>query len=120
MKDIKKGIDKNNQNINNQNLFDIDNDFMNTINQKLNNSDNFNNKINNDNNMTGKNINNYIYYEQKNYNKKEDKEILMMDELNGFKIKLNKELVNIIESEERKEELRARLSGFRQDRKNKE
>ena len=52
------------------------------------------------------NINNNNYNEEKKFDQIEDKEILIMDQLNEFKIKLNKELVDMIELEEKKEQER--------------
>ena len=83
------------------NAFDEDNFFMNTLNQNLNDKNNYNNF--ND-------INKNTYYsQQKDYNNVDDKEILIMDKLNEFKIQINKELVDLISLEEKKEEERIKL-----------
>ena len=83
------------------NAFDENNFFMNTLNQNLNDKNNYNNF--ND-------INKNTYYsQQKDYNNVDDKEILIMDKLNEFKIQINKELVDLISLEEKKEEERIKL-----------
>ena len=85
IKNTQNIIIKNNIN-NNININDNNNIFISTINQNLNND--FNNQINN------------VYKEQ------DDKEILIKDALNEYKIELNKKLFDIIEQEENKEKER--------------
>ena len=80
-------IKKNNNMYNNMNKENI---FINTINQNFDNK--FNNQMNNINNK-----------------EQENKEILIKGALNEYKIKLNKELLNIIEQEENKEKERIKL-----------
>ena len=65
-----------------------------------------NDQINND-----ININNNMYNNENNidYNKLEDKEILIRELLNEYKLKLNKELYEFIDSEEKKEKERINL-----------
>jgi hypothetical protein len=83
------------------NAFDENNFFMNTLNQNLNDKNNYNNFDD---------INKNTYYSrQKDYNNVDDKEILIMDKLNEFKIQINKELVDLIGLEEKKEEERIKL-----------
>ena len=82
---------------------------MNENNNKLN-INNRNNNINNNNNNYNNNMNSnkddIINNENIDYNKLEDKEILIRELLNDYKLKLNNELFNFIESEEKKEKER--------------
>ena len=78
----------------------VNNYFLSTLNQDFNNNYNMNYISNNN------NINENNYNEEKKFDQIEDKEILIMDQLNEFKIKLNKELVDMIELEEKKEQER--------------
>ena len=75
--------------------------FISTINQKRKYNYQFNNYNNNSNNKT--------YSSQNNFNKVDDKEILILDKLNEYKIKLNKELTEAIELEAKKEEERIKM-----------
>ena len=86
--------EQNNMNIRNNN-------FISTINQKL----SFKNKYNNYNN----NFINDTYSSPNNLNEVDDKEILILDKLNEYKIKLNTELFYTLGLEEKKEEERIKM-----------
>ena len=74
---------------------------------QMNNYNNYNQQYLN--NMNEDNIYNILYNDYIDYNKLEDKEILIRELLNSYKIKLNNELYEFIESEEKKEKERINL-----------